>query len=113
VTTPKATGPRDIRWVFTDRLAYLLGDGTEDAATFVALCGLTQPATVPVYGDAESGGVPVGRTGRPVQGGSARVPHHADSVLSPGRSPVEPPEAFPSPRFPKLLATGRPTRRSA
>ncbi|HEY2764253.1 MAG TPA: hypothetical protein VGJ13_09620 [Pseudonocardiaceae bacterium] len=40
MTTPKHSP----RWVFAEERAHVLAD-----ATFVALCGLTMPATVPVY----------------------------------------------------------------
>ncbi|MGH8571505.1 MAG: hypothetical protein ACREX8_02870 [Gammaproteobacteria bacterium] len=39
----------DRSWVFLDNLAYVLVEGSANAPTFVALCGRTMPATVPVY----------------------------------------------------------------
>ncbi|MGH3905373.1 MAG: hypothetical protein ACRDTE_14465 [Pseudonocardiaceae bacterium] len=45
------TGSARLRWVFADRFAHVLTDDTtDDAATLAAICGLTVPATVPVYG---------------------------------------------------------------
>ncbi|MGH4024198.1 MAG: hypothetical protein ACRDRV_06395 [Pseudonocardiaceae bacterium] len=50
MTTPHDSGtPPNLRWVFADGLAHVLAHDTADATTFVTLCGLTMPATVPVY----------------------------------------------------------------
>lgn len=50
MTAPHDSGsPLDLRWVFAEELAHVLADDTTDATTFVTLCGLTAPATVPVY----------------------------------------------------------------
>ncbi len=42
------------RWVFANGLAHVLTDDGGNASTFVGVCGLTVPATVPVYGVAPS-----------------------------------------------------------
>lgn len=86
-------GSARLRWVFAEGFAHVLAeDNTDDAATLAAVCGLTVPATVPVYGVAPS--LDVCGSCVPMPGDALDVPPPTfpapPSVFSsPGRSPVE------------------------